>query len=247
MVTISYSVSAQKMSTATSPQPENHPVAPAWHTVLVVVIVLGLSGLSAYSKGLPSLGNTGNRIARYVTSIAMEWLMLGFIWLGLRLRKQRMRILLDENWGGIRQIFRDLGIGVLFLIVANLVLGLISHLLKAVPNAATMGLLPHTPGEIAVFSLLTVTAGICEEMIFRGYLQRQFSAFFRSAAAAVVLQGIVFGASHGYQTPKFMLIILVYGVMFGLLAQSRRSLRPGMFAHFLQDLITGIVAGRFMR
>jgi uncharacterized protein len=235
------------LSTAITPQPENHAVAPAWHTVLVVLIMLGLSGLSAYSQGLPSVGNTRNQIARYVTAIAMEWLMLGFIWLGLRLRKQRMRILLGENWRGARQILRDLGIGVLFLVGSNIVLSLISHLLKAVPNAATLGILPHTPAEIAVFSLLTVTAGICEEMIFRGYLQRQFSVFFRSTAVAVVLQGIMFGAAHGYQTPKFMLIILVYGMMFGILAHSRRSVRPGMFAHFLQDLITGIAAGRFIR
>ena len=235
------------MSTATTPQPENHAVAPTWHTVLVVLIMLGLSGLSAYSQGLPSVGHGHNQIARYVTAIAMEWLMLGFIWLGLHLRKQRMRILLGENWGGARQILRDLGIGVLFLVVSNIVLSLISHLLKAAPNAATLGLLPHTPAEIAAFSLLTVTAGICEEIIFRGYLQRQFSVFSRSAAVGVALQGVMFGASHGYQTPKFMLIILVYGVMFGMLARSRRSLRPGMFAHFLQDLITGIVAGRFMR
>jgi membrane protease YdiL (CAAX protease family) len=235
------------LSTATISRPENHAVAPAWHTLLVVLIMLGLSGLSAYSQGLPSVGHGHNQIARYVTAIAMEWLMLAFIWLGLRLRKQRMRILLGENWGGARQILRDLGIGVLFLIASNIVLSLISHLLKAAPNAATLGLLPHTPVEIAVFSLLTVTAGFCEEMIFRGYLQHQFSVFFRSAAAGVVLQGIMFGASHGYQTPKFMLIILVYGVLFGLLAQSRRSLRPGMFAHFLQDFVTGIAAGRFMR
>lgn len=235
------------MATAANPQPENHAVAPAWHTVLVVLIMLGLSWLSSYSQGLPSLGSTRNQIARYVSAIAMEWLMLGFIWFGLRLRKQPMRILLGENWGGTRQILRDLGIGIVFLIASNLVLSLISHLLKAVPNAATMGLLPHTPAEIAVFSVLTVTAGICEEMIFRGYLQRQFSVFFKSAAVGVVLQGIMFGASHGYQTTKFMLIILVYGLMFGLMAQSRRSLRPGMFAHFLQDLITGVAAGRFMK
>lgn len=222
-------------------------MAPAWHTVLVVLAMLGLSGLSAYSQGLPSIGHTRNQIARYVTSIAMEWLMLGFIWLGLRLRQQPMRILLGENWGGARQILRDLGIGILFLIGSNLILSLVSHLLKAVPNAATIGLLPHTPAEIAVFSLLTVTAAICEEMIFRGYLQRQFCVFFKSAAAGVVLQGIMFGASHGYQTTKFMLIIVVYGLMFGLMAQSRRSLRPGMFAHFLQDLITGVAAGRFMK
>jgi membrane protease YdiL (CAAX protease family) len=230
-----------------NPSPSTDAVAPAWHTVLVVLIMLALSWLSAYSQGLPSIAKTRSRVAEYVTSIVMEWLMLGFIWFGLRLKQQSMRVLLGENWGGARQILRDLGIGIIFLVVSNLVLSLISHLLKAVPNAATIGLLPHTPSEIAVFSLLTVTAGICEEMIFRGYLQRQFSVFFKSAAVGVVLQGIMFGASHGYQTTKFMLIIVVYGLMFGLMAQSRRSLRPGMFAHFLQDLITGVAAGRFMK
>jgi uncharacterized protein len=235
------------LSTATSLQPENHAVAPAWHTVLLVLIMLGLSGLSAYSQGLPSLGHTRNQIARYVTSIVMEWLILGFIWFGLRLRKQHMRILLGENWGGTRQILRDLGIAVLFLVASNLILSLLSQLLNAAPNAAIRNLLPHTPAEIAVYALLTVTAGICEEMIFRGYLQRQFSVFFRSAAAGVVAQAIMFGASHGYQGPKFMLIIVVYGVLFGLLVQSRRSLRPGMIAHFLQDLTIGIAAGRFMK
>jgi len=235
------------LSTATSPQPENHAVAPAWHTVLLVLVMLGLSGLSAYSQGLPSLGRTRNQIARYVTAIVMEWLIFGFIWFGLRLRKRPIRILLGENWGGARQILRDLGIAVLFLIASNLILSLISHLLKAAPNAAIRSLLPHTAAEIAVYSLLTVTAGICEEMIFRGYLQRQFSVFFKSAAAGVALQGIMFGASHGYQGPKFMVIIVVYGVLFGLLAQSRRSLRPGMFAHFLQDLTVGVAAGRFMK
>ena len=227
--------------------PSTDAVAPAWHTALLVLIMLALSGLSAYSQGLPSLDRTRNQIARYVTAIVMEWLILGFIWSGPRLRKQRIRILLGENWGGARQIPRDLGIAVLFLIASNLVLSLISHLLKAAPNAAMLSLLPHTAAEIAVYSLLTVTAGICEEIIFRGYLQRQFSVFFKSAAAGVVLQGIMFGASHGYQGPKFMVIIVVYGVMFGLLAQSRRSLRPGMIAHFLQDLTVGVAAGRFMK
>ena len=208
--------------------------------------MLAISGLSYYSRGLAPVGRH-NQIASYVEAIIMEWLVFGFIWFGLRLRKQRMRVLLGEDWGGARQILRDIGIGVLFLIAANIVLGLISHLLKAAPNAAIRGILPHTPAQIAVYFLLTVTAGICEEIIFRGYLQRQFSFFFKNAVVGVMLQGVIFGASHGYQGPKYILIIVVYGILFGMLAQWRHSLRPGMIAHFLQDLITGVMAGRFLR
>jgi uncharacterized protein len=106
-------------------------------------------------------------------------------------------------------------------------------------------LLPHGPVEIAFYLLLTATAGFCEEVIFRGYLQRQFTVLTRSVAGGIVLQGIVFGASHGYQGWKFMLMISVYGVTFGLLAAWRRSLRPGIIAHFLQDAVGGIVSSYF--
>jgi membrane protease YdiL (CAAX protease family) len=38
-----------------------------------------------------------------------------------------------------------------------------------------------------------MTAGFCEEAIFRGYLMQQFSARTKSAILGVILQGAVFG------------------------------------------------------
>jgi len=90
--------------------------------------------------------------------------------------------------------------------------------------------------------LLALTAGFCEEIVFRGYLQRQFSTFTGAPYAGVVVQGFIFGAAHGYQGVKYMLLIAVYGCMFGVLALLRRSLRPGIIAHFLQDGIVGLAA-----
>jgi membrane protease YdiL (CAAX protease family) len=237
------------LSTPASPQASTSAgaLAPAWHTVVVVLILLAMSGLGAHSRGLPSVGHSRNRIASYVTVIVMEWVVVAFIWFGLRLRKRSVRALLGENWGGAKQILRDIGLAVLFLILANIILTGLGHLLKAAPNESVRNLLPHGRVQIGVYLLLSVTAGICEEIIFRGYLQRQFSALLKSTAGAVILQGIIFGASHGYQGPTFMLIIVVYGVLFGMLAQWRRSLRPGMIAHFVQDFSTGVLAGRYLK
>jgi uncharacterized protein len=248
-VTLIANMNAEPSSTLLEPRPKPGPitVAPVWHTITVVLFMLILSALSYYSQGLTPVRNPRNHIANYLAAIIMEWLVLAFIWFGLRLRKQRLQVLLGESWGGPRRVWRDLLVAIGFLIVANIVLSLIAHWLKAAPNAAVRNLLPHRRDELAVYFLLTVTAGICEEIIFRGYLQRQFSAWFNSPAVAVLLQGIVFGASHGYQGPKFMFIIVVYGVMFGILAHERRSLRPGMFAHFLQDFGTGLIAGRYLK
>lgn len=46
---------------------------------------------------------------------------------------------------------------------------------------------------------VAASAGVCEEIVFRGYFYRQFYALTRSVAAAVLLQAIVFGAPHVYQ------------------------------------------------
>ena len=43
---------------------------------------------------------------------------------------------------------------------------------------------PHTYLEAGIFVLLSVFAGLFEEIIFRGYLQRQFGALANNASSA---------------------------------------------------------------
>jgi hypothetical protein len=105
-------------------------------------------------------------------------------------------------------------------------------------------MLPHSGIEIALWMLLSLSAGICEEFVTRGYLQKQLSGLLKNTTAGLVAQGIIFGAAHAYQGLKRMLIIAVLGCMMGWLAQWRQSLRPGMLSHFLQDAIGGIIQGR---
>jgi len=183
----------------------------------------------------------------YTLTIAVEWFMFFLIWLGIRNRGTRMVDLIGGSWPTVKAILRDLGIAIAFLAVCFVVLGLISHLLKSEPPEAVRRILPRTGAECAVWVVLSLTAGICEEVIFRGYLQRQFAALTKSVALGIVLQGIVFGAAHGYQGWKLMVVIVVFGCFFGLLANWVRSLRPGMMAHFLQDSVNGLLAGRFVK
>jgi membrane protease YdiL (CAAX protease family) len=106
-------------------------------------------------------------------------------------------------------------------------------------------LAPQSPVEIALWIALSVTAGICEETIFRGYLQKQFIAWTGSIPTGIFLSAAVFGLGHIYQGVRSTLVITVYGLLFGILAQWRSSLRPGMIAHALNDTVGGL-ALRFM-
>ncbi len=173
--------------------------------------------------------------------------MVAYIWFGVRMTGRGLDDLIGGDWRRPSAIARDLGISISFLVVSNIVLAMIVLLLRPGPTPAVRALFPHGRAEVIAYLVLALTAGICEEVMFRGYLQAQLSAWFRRPGAALLSQGLVFGAAHGYQGPKRMVVIAVYGVLFGLLRNWRRSLRPGMAAHFLQDGLIGVFAGRFIR
>jgi uncharacterized protein len=226
-------------------------IAPVWHTIITLLILAVLSALGAlsaylYRAAAPGMA-AGSRIPGYAVTILVEWLVLVFVWFGIRLRGFSLRELIGGNWSRLSRVFRDIGLAIVFLIASNVVLSILGRFLHAAPNQAIRSLLPRPGLETVVYLFLALSAGICEEVIFRGYFQRQFAAMTRSAEIGLAIQGLIFGVSHGYQGPKYMVIIFVYGCLFGLLASWRRSLRPGMCAHFFQDGGIGLLARHLVK
>lgn len=223
-------------------------VAPAWHTVVLLLILFGFSFASARAGSLTPLGANTGRAFGYVLVIIFEWVVVAFIWLGVRQRGVRVADLVGGRWDRPIHILRDFLIAVAFLVVVTGgVLGPLDYFLKAAPNEAIRNLIPQSPIEIVLFLVTSLTAGFCEELIYRGYLQRQFTALTHALTGGIFLQAIAFALAHGYQGWKYVLLIAVLAAMLGLLAHWRRSLRPGMIAHALQDGISGIVGAHVLR
>jgi uncharacterized protein len=237
--------SPQISSSQNEPDSPHRAVAPAWHTVVVLVVLLGVSLAGARSGNMPGVRHA--RARGYLIVMLFEWATVAFIWWGVSRRGVRVRNLIGGSWPRAIDVLSDLGIAIGFLIVSGIILNGLGYVLKVKENQAIRNLFPHGSTETFLFLLLALTAGFCEELIFRGYMQRQFAALTHSAAGGIVLQAIAFGLGHGYQGWKLMLVISVFGTLFGLLAQWRRSLRPGMIAHFLQDGVGGVLAGHFTR
>jgi len=106
-------------------------------------------------------------------------------------------------------------------------------------------LIPHTPGELRLFGLLSVTAGICEEFFYRGYLVWVL-AFWIGVLPAAIVSMVAFGLAHGYQGGKFGFRAFGVGVVFGVMALVTRSALPGMILHAAIDLGSGWVTYRAM-
>jgi CAAX protease family protein len=104
-----------------------------------------------------------------------------------------------------------------------------------------MALAPSNGIEIAAWGLLCLIVGFSEEFIFRGYLQSQGILVLRSAFVGVLFSALVFGAAHGYQGLRGMVLIGVYGALFSGITLLRRNLLPGMIAHSWHDFATGML------
>jgi membrane protease YdiL (CAAX protease family) len=228
----------------TTPARAGQLLAPWWHTVILVAVLLGVS-LNGTRVVHPQ-AEVG-KIPQYLSTMILEGLLVGFIWLGIR-KRMRMRDLIGGRWATLEDFFLDIIYAGVFWMGAMLVLGLSAKAMhldqagKIESMRKQIGFLaPGSSLELVVWFCLSWTAGFCEEIIFRGYLQRQFAAIGRSAVVGIILSAIVFGASHGYEGAARMFLIAIFGLMFSVLAWWRRSLRPGMIAHAWHDSLSGAI------
>ena len=177
-----------------------------------------------------------NRVYMYSRTMIFEWLMVGFVVLGVRWNGSPLATVFGERWRSVREVARDLGIGVVFLLVSIAISSIFGgHGHDA--NRVVQSLLPVSGVEKVLWVALSLTAGICEEVISRGYLQRQFTALTSSVAFGIAVQAVLFGAAHLYQGLRRAIPIAVLGATLGVLAHWRKSVRPGMFTHALQDML----------
>jgi len=207
--------------------------------MLLIVSLNGVRGQKAVSGG--------HKLALYCWTMAWEWFLTSVVWLGIR-KRMRLRDLIGGRWATMEDFFLDVVFAGAFWGCAMFVLGVGAKLMhfdhpgKFESLRRQIGFLsPTTNLELGVWFCVSATAGFCEEIIFRGYLQRQFAAMTNSVLAGVLLSAIVFGASHGYEGVSRMILIALFGLMFGLLAWWRKSLRAGMMAHAWHDALSGVL------
>jgi membrane protease YdiL (CAAX protease family) len=86
----------------------------------------------------------------------------------------------------------------------------------------------------AVIVVSAISAGICEETGFRGYMQQR-----NGPAIAILISSLFFTALHltkAWAIPGMVPIVFGAGVLLGLLAWSAGSLLPGIIGHVLMDI-----------
>ncbi len=104
-------------------------------------------------------------------------------------------------------------------------------------------ILPRNGAERAWFVGVAITAGVCEEILYRGFLPWCVASWTGSVLLGFALAAIVFGLGHAYQGRKGVIVTGLLGLYFGLLAWSMQSLVPGQLLHVAIDLVNGLAVG----
>jgi len=228
------------MTTAVLPEIGSAPskaIAPWWHTsVLIAFFVLMAAGGAALQHraqpGADLVTHRPNLALLYVSLLAGEWGLVYYVWKGgLRRSGITLLQLAGGRWNSFRAALLDVVLALGTWILWQGISFLWGRWLGSDHAASVAHLTPHGIAESVLWVLLSISAGISEELVFRGYLQRQLAAFTGRVSVALSLQGAIFGIAHGYQGVRNCLAIAIYGALFTLLALWRKSLRPGMIAH----------------
>ncbi len=235
-------------ATLPAPAPPPRPAIAHWTHTLALLFILTLTALYGHTHTTAELLNASPRIPRYVSSIIAEWLLLGAVIGGIYLRRPFFTQALLQPVRGVAQSF---GFGLAVYVGSAFVVGAVRALLYLTPighqvnTEVILAMAPHTSAEFLFWFALSLTAGICEELVFRGYLMQQFSAWLPGIYApvlAILLTGLLFGGVHLYEGLGAVLPLAALGIVYGFVTRYfKGDLRPVILAHFLQDFLVALL------
>jgi hypothetical protein len=91
------------------------------------------------------------------------------------------------------------------------------------------------PELIFVFLVVALTPAVCEELFFRGLIQKNLTLA-TSKKAGFIFTGIIFGLYH--LNPFLIVPLVVLGVFFGFLMFRSETILVPMLAHFTNNVVS---------
>lgn len=116
---------------------------------------------------------------------------------------------------------------------------------KELEKSQFADIMPVTKEDKRVWTFVSWTAGITEEIIYRGFLIFVLSELFPSLSiwGILVISSIIFGLAHTYQGGSNVIRTTIFGLFFAVLYIGLGSILPLILFHFLIDYIGKIGDG----
>ncbi len=213
--------------------------------IVLLFIVQPIYGAYAYRGYVAKIeaGGAQNRIKEYRQTMALEWVAFAVVagaWALLSRPITELGFVSAGGpgfWGGALA---------LILLTAYLVYSIFAA--KKMSDADKskqidgMGklryVLPQDSHDYRSFVSLSLTAGIVEEFLYRGFTF-WYLAQFMPIWAVVIVSSVAFGLAHSYQGVSGMLRVTLIGLAFGAFYVWTGSIWLPMLAHAILDVAQG--------
>lgn len=205
-----------------------------------MVLVQPFAGRRRYRRLLNSVRrNPAARLRHYRRGVAVEWGAAVLVGLLAVLARSRLASLWPA--GTDPDVGRQLP--VLVAAIAGITAiyrfgGAATRRALAIQLRPVAALLPRTPVERRVFAGLAVTAGICEELLYRGFglAALRWANPDLGTPALIALTGAAFGLGHLYQGAMGVFVTGALGGYFAWMTIATGTLVPVMVLHALLDV-----------
>jgi membrane protease YdiL (CAAX protease family) len=219
------------------------PIAPWQHTVAIIVLLGMWTVLGGHRSHAPE---TNPRGTVYAGGIMTSWMLFGSVVAGIYVRRsfffdtlqRRARPWYIETARAFAVYFASLA---LFIVLTAILYH--TRLRSSFDHSVIEAIAPRSALDLIGWLALSITAGFCEEHVFRGYLLPQVIAWLRAAgfsvliasAIAVCATSILFGSLHLYEGLGGAILITFLGAFYALLALRFGNLRAVILAHSMLD------------
>jgi len=221
--------------------------------VLLLFVVQPIHGTLAYERYIARIeaGQSANRVRLYLQTLALQWVALA---------------VLGSAWVLLGRPAEDLGFvvpgGNSFLIGAGVVAAMTALLIHNWRSAFRMSdevrdkqkvslgklvhFLPQSNRDFQHFVGVSITAGIVEEILYRGfafwYLTQVMPLW-----AAIIVSALAFGIGHSYQGIGGVVRVTLLGLAFGVFYVFTGSIWLPMLAHAILDILQGAMILEILR
>lgn len=108
-------------------------------------------------------------------------------------------------------------------------------------------ILPQSAVELLPYLALAITAGLCEEFLYRGFAMAVFSRLGFQVWLVVLASSTLFGLAHSYQGRAGMVMTLIVGLVLGISRIAYDSLVPAIIWHTAVDVVAGVAGPRYLK
>lgn len=204
---------------------------------ILIPIILYIFYVTIAKKYILELPFLKSDIAKALTSKVIIWSILLLTFLYSSIVEKKQFLYWPENKYKWQTYLKVLSISILLLAILGISSSLALNLLGLVSK--TQEKLPSLNNKYPLMIFVSsITAGIVEELIFRGFMLSRMYQVSQNKVAAVITSSLIFAAAHySYGTIIMLVQPFLFGLIFSVLYFKYRNIKMLILIHIIWNIL----------